>query len=336
MTQLVVITFLDKHKHLHPITFALYDSSLARRWKKLIEDNIARPDHHYHTSFVNKTFDNLSQVLEELNDTITLINTAYDRVLPKFISTTTLDQEVLNALHEEYEMYGDRLQSFIDMGYFDDPKKFAEFYNPLWPGDVQNFELHDNFLRLNELIHTLEELTHTKDVKFPAMSVLFDIYPQQLYDTILEKDKLYLTNTFNWGRLYLGYNTLGKDWLEVSNHNDIDVIKREQVRRQERFSAETWINFSPDDDINFGKTQFEKWYDTLPTDLQQQVPINNLNELCLGRFEIGAIACNNKYFEKYNNIANWRSQNHDCKRDWNKNIFSTFTNIVSIEFIETL
>jgi hypothetical protein len=316
MTQLVVITFLDKHKHLHPVTFALYDSSLAKRWKKLIEDNISRPDHHYHTSFVNKTFDNLPEIIQDTNNTISLINKEYDKILPEFDSIDILDHTVLNSLHKEYEIYGDRIDILIADG------RYLE-------------TLHNNFLKLNELIHVCEEIVHAQDIEFPAMSVLFDIYPQQLYDAILEKDKLYLTSTFNWGRLYIGYNTLGKDWLEISHHNDTEVITRGQVRPQERFSAEAWINFSPDDDINFTKSQFEKWYDSLPDDLQQQVPINNLNELCLGRFEIGSVVFDD-YFTKYNTINNWKSQNHKCKSDWNNNMFSTFTNIVSIEFRDVL
>jgi hypothetical protein len=333
MTQLAVITFLDKNQQLHSITFKLYDSSLARRWKKLVEENIACSEYYYHSVIINKTFDNLPEILQELNNTARLINNAYDRVLPEFTDTTTLDQDVLNELHEEFEIYGDRLQRFIDIGYFDDPKSFLELYNPLWPGDVQNFELHDNFLKLNELIHTLEEIVHTRNIEFPPMSALFDIYPQQLYDTILEKDKLYLTNTFNWGRLYLGYNTLGKDWLEVSHHNDIDVIKRDQVRPQERFAAEAWVNFTSDDTVNHGNVQFEKWYDSLSADVQNNVPVNNLNKLCLGRFEIGSVRINN-YFLKYDTFENWRSQNHKCKQEWNRNVFSTFTKIVDVRFRE--
>jgi hypothetical protein len=333
MTQLAVITFADKNESLHRITFALYDSSLARRWQSLVEENIACHNSYIHSTLINKTFDNLPEILQELNDTARLINNAYDRVLPEFTNPNTLDQEVLNILHEEYEIYGDRLQSFIDMGYFDDPEKFTELYNPQWPGNVQDFMLHNNFLRLNELIHILEEVVHTRDIEFPQMSALFDIYPQELHDTILEKDKLYLTNTFNWGRLYLGYNTLGKDWLEVSHHNDIDVIKRGQVRPQERFAAEAWINFTSDDIENHGNVRFEKWCDSLPDDIQSSVPVNDLNKLCLGRFEIGNIRINN-YFLKYDTFDNWQSLNHRCKVEWNKNVFSTFTKIVDIWFKE--
>lgn len=314
--RILKITFLDEENKKHNVLFNLYDSSLAKRWQEIVIKNFSRSNNQIHSVFINNTFKNIPRVLKRLNETSELINNEYDKVLPSFINTDTLDQNILNDLHKEYEIYGGRLDTLIA--------------NNTW-----SEKLHNNFLKLNELIHTCEELIENKDVDFIPMSVLFDCYPQEIHSTILEKDKIYLTNSFSWGKLYLGYNTLGKDWLEISRHNDVDVVKRQQVKPQERFAAEAWINFSPDDTINHNNVQFEKWYDSLPFDIQKEVPVHNLNKLCLGRFEIGSVRINS-YFKKYSDAENWNTINHKCKEEWNRNVFSTFTKIIDITFDEEI
>lgn len=327
----VLFNIVDTNNKIHKLTFELYNSSLAKRWRSIVERNI-QENNSIHSSFINLTYDRISEVLIEFNNIVAVINKLYDKQLPKFINTDILDQQILNDLHEEYEIYGDRLQSFIDMGYFDEPKKFTELYNPLWPGDVQNFVLHDHFLRLNELIHTCEELIENKNNLFIPMSALIDYYPQGLHETLQDIDKLYLTTNFTWGKLYLGYNTLGKDWLEVQRHNDIDVIKRNQVRPQERFAAECWLNFTQDDNNNWTATNFENWYTSLPDDIKSKVPVNNISELCLGRFEIGYLAITSELVNYHSNIDDWLSTEHPIKGQWNREVFSTFKAIKSIEF----
>ena len=49
--------------------------------------------------------------------------------------------------------------------------------------------------------------------------------------------------TLDWGWLYLGYNTLGKNWMSVSFDDDVDAVERNQIRPQRRFAAELFMNF---------------------------------------------------------------------------------------------
>lgn len=310
----VSITFEDENNKLHLLNFILYNSSLAKRWCNLVKKNQTYDNKYIHSSFINTTYENVYKVLSELNFIAGKINQEYDIVLPLFQNIYELDQPVLNDLHEQYEIYGNRLNDLIKAG--------------KWSST-----LHDNFLRLNELVHDCEEVIRNKDDPFTSMSVLFDYYPQELHQDILEKDKIYLSNKFQWGKLYLGYNTLGKDWLEVQRHNDLDVIARHAVRPQRRFAAEAWINFIADDNSNFSNVMFENWYDELPKDIQAKVPMNNLSELCLGRFEIGTIAITPTLLEFHNNVRDWYSISHPVKNRWNKEVFSTFKKIINITFI---
>jgi len=93
------------------------------------------------------------------------------------------------------------------------------------------------------------------------------------------------------------------------------------------------MNLGPDDYLNHNVRQFESWYNKLPTNLQANVPIDDLNRLSLGRFQIGYIEINNAYFLKYhNNWNDWMSPNHPIKKQWNEEVFSTFRKIVKIGF----
>jgi len=307
MFTIACFEMLDKNNNSHFLFFNLYNSSLAKRWQALVEKN-KQQTNSIHTSFINLTYDRLPEVLNELNQVVGNINNNYDKQLPTFIDTSILDQGILNYLHEEYEIYGDRVNEFK-------------------PG-----VLHDSFLRLNELIHTCEEMTMTKDKKFIPMSALVDYYPQGIHEPLQDQDKIYLTTEFNWGKLYLGYNTLGKDWLEVQRHNDLDVIMRGQVRKQERFAAECWLNFTQDDTCRWNATQFELWYNNLDKDIKSKVPVDNMSELSLGRYEIGNLEITKVFLDFHKNRSDWLVPEHPIKAEWNKKVFSTFVAIKNIEF----
>jgi hypothetical protein len=305
------ITFKDNKGLEHTIPFMIYKTDLAKRWVVGVMYNQRLGDKYIHSAFINQTYTDISKIQQQLNSVAEKINEDYDLVLPVFVDIDILDETTLNEMHRQYEVYGTRVDE----------------------GLIPNNSLHDNFLLLNELIHTYEEILHSEDSPVPPMSVLVDYYPQTEFYPILERDKLHLTTQFMWGGVYLGYNTLGKDWLNVAHDNDIDVVKRGMVKPQSRFSAETWINFGPDDKDNYNIEAFENWYLTLPKDLQSLVPIDDLHKLSLGRFQIGQVVINDRYFLKYHpNEQDWLSYNHPIKRQWNNEVFSTFTEIIEIRY----
>jgi len=305
------ITFKDNKGSKHTIPIMMYRTDLAKRWAVGVMYNQRVDGKYIHSAFINQTYNNIFEIQKQLNDIVENINSEYDIVLPIFTDINVLDETILNEMHRQYEAYGTRLEE----------------------GLKTKSSLHDNFLLLNELIHTYEDILHDEKSSIPTMSVLVDYYPQTEFYPILERDKLHLTTQFMWGGVYLGYNTLGKDWLKVAFDNDIEVVKRNMVKVQERFSAETWINFGPDDRNNYNAVSFEHWYLTLPKELQTLVPIDDLHKLSLGRYRIGQVLIDDDYFLKYHpNEKDWLSYNHPIKRQWNEEVFSTFTKIVKIRY----
>jgi hypothetical protein len=69
----------------------------------------------------------------------------------------------------------------------------------------------------------------------------------------------------------------------------------------------------------------------LPDNIKVKVPINNLNELTLGRFQIGEININEELLQYHNNEYDWKAMHHPIKNQWNRDVFSTFRSVESIE-----
>lgn len=309
------ITFLDTTNTEHTVPVELHNIDLVKRWQNLILKNQSLGDKELRSFFINYTYKDIATIQSKINNIITIINAEYDKQLPTYHDVNTLNETVLNHLHEEFEIYGSRIDSLI----------LENTYSQL---------VHDNFLLLNELIHSCEEVIHSNTMNHtlpPPMSVLFDYYPQTEFETLLERDKLHLTSEFKWGGIYLGYNTLGKDWLKVCADNDLEVIERDMVKPQVRFAAETWVNFGPDDSDNSNANKFINWYYSLTPELQNKVPIDNLNLLAFGRYKIGKVVIDESYFLKYHpSTSDWLSYNHPIKKKWNEEVFSTFREIVTI------
>lgn len=308
------VTFETDVGTILPLYFYIYNTDLANRWKSLIEENkeLAK---NLNAKFTNRTYKDIPSVLKELNECVNIINLTYDKTLPLFDNFEELNTDILNYLHEEYEIYGDRI---------------PELTNPV---TFWNKTLHNSFLRLNELIHLTEDVIKSKTAKFSNMAVLFDYYPQEIFSPILERDKLYLKGDLQWGKVYLGYNTLGKDWLKVQIDNDVDVVARDQVRPQRRFAAETWINFGPDSTPYWSYLDFENWYLQLPENLQKKVPIDDLNELTFGRFLIGEIIIEKTMLNFEPNEDVWKIPSGETKKRWNQEVFTTFRKIKNVEFV---
>lgn len=317
MTQLT-ITFLDNLEQEHCLNFKICNTDLANRWQSIVIKN-QQTDKFIHGVLMNTTYAQLQSIHAELHSIVTALNELYDKQLPVY-TDAILNKNHLNTLHEQFEIYGDRIPELQASG-------------------VLNVEVHTNalhlkFCRLNELIHSYEDALVNQSVSFPTMGALIDYYPAGLYVPLLEKDRVYLEGDFKWGHLYLGYNTLGKDWGSVWGDNDLEVIIRDQVRPQKRFAAENWLYFGKDFEKFERISNFEKWYLKLPTAIKDKVPMNNLNELSFGRLYVGSIIID-EYFLKYDsNLTNWQLPNSSTKLKWNNNVFTTFKKITKFNFYE--
>lgn len=310
------MTFLDRNEKTHILYFSIVESDLAKRWIEITRENQSRKDKYITARFTNTVYKDIDRVRNRLTNVIERINTLYDEPLPTYPEVPELETFHLNYLHEEFERYGDRMQELIAGG-------------TNW-----STEMHEDFLELNEVIHLHEDVLKSKTSPFPNMAVLYDYYPQEIHYPIKESDKIWLTPEFKWGELYLGYNTLGKDWIKVMVDNDLEVIERDQVRPQIRFAAEAWINFGPDSDGWWSYLSLERWYNSLPKELQRKVPIDNLNRLCYGRYKIGSLIVDDTFVNKYGGtVEDYKQPKSQAKLDWNMNVFSTFEKVLSVEFV---
>jgi hypothetical protein len=302
----------DKFDQHHYITYKIHKSHLAFRWTKLTRMNLTNPRHTFTSVLNNRTTLDVPEITQQINNIVLKINQLYDKQLPTY---EIIDNIKLNYLHSEFEVFGER-------------------YDELRMTNKFTYDLEDNFFALNEHIHMCEDAMITEPGTWGGFGVLYDIQPVGLHLNLEETDKLLLETGFTWGRLYLGYNTLGKDWMAVAKDNDIEVIERGMVKPQKRFAAETWLNFNIDQTNHSRVTSFVNWCNSLPLDVKKKIPFNNLNQLTLGRLPIGDIVINDTFLKIDPNPEHWQSYRHDCKLKWNHEVLTTFRTVEGIKIYE--
>lgn len=318
-------TVADRWWELMKISINTKFSDLVESFPEL-KDKPFDPDYSMElkTRLTNIGLHNVTFLMESINGVLSGINKEYDKQLPIFKNTSELDNEILNYLHEEFEVYGDRMEDLKAAGN--------------WSKDM-----HENFLSLNEFIHMIETAMHGEENNFPNFSALSDFLPAGIFEPLKDVDTMFLGDQFEWGGLYTGYNTLGKDYLSIAPEDDQEVIERDEVRPQVRFSTETWFNFGPDMQDTH-REAFYRWYKTLSPELQAKVPIGDFKALSLGRYKLGRVIIDDTFLEFEPDLEKWYipagpSYNHvigsnSIKKKWNNEVFSTFTDIVGFRLYE--
>jgi hypothetical protein len=309
-----IITFEDKNSQLHNLTYRLCNSSLANKWADMVLENQKFDDKYIHTTLYNVSGSQIPEIHEDIVNIIKNINAVYHIPLPLYEDCSVLNNEQLNHLHFMFEQHGDRI-----------PELEAK--------NLHRRETQLMFLRLNELIHTYESALENTRNAFSNMTIMFDYYPQTIFQQIEPIDKMYVRNNFLWGELYLGYNTLGKDWLTAAGDNDIDLVKRGQVRPQQRYAAEAWLCFRKDEHPTGKLEHFEQWYNSLDDEIKSKVPIDQLSEMSLGKFIIGELLITDELLKFDPNVKNWKTLYSNTKNKWNNEVFSTFKKVKNIKII---
>lgn len=318
------VVFTTKDGGTLPLSYNLYDQNpVVDRWLSMTKQSISN-EMEIKARITNNEMNNIGYLMGQINEVLVFINEHYDKVLPTFTDFNQLDGVILNYLHEEFEVYGDRIIELQS--------------NKKW-----SYELHDKFLSLNEFIHMIETAIHGLHHKFPNFSCLYDFLPAGLHEPVTEIDKLFLEDRFEWGGLYCGYNTLGKDYLSIAPENDWEVIARDEVRPQIRFAPETWMNFGPDM-TNTIRESFYGWYLSLSPEVQSKVPIDNMHKLSLGRYKLGRVIIDDsmlaiesdvsKWFTPSGPSVAWALGDESCKTRWNREVFSQVNGIKSIKMFE--
>lgn len=319
----VTLHFKDIKDEILTINYNIFNTDIAKRWSRVVEYN-KKQNRKIKSRIQSTTIEDEAHLKEKLNLCIHTINEVYDKKLP-ICDNLNIDEKILNYLHEEFEKYGDR--------------------------KIENAILDEAFLLLNNLIHEYEDLNDLKIHKrFPNMMGLFNYFPvNQPYGWIpiqppegnnekyylTKSDYLYMTTQFRWGGLYLGYNTLGKDYFAVGKNNDIEVLERDQVRPQKLFSSEFYTIFSSESyDSPHSLIVWDKWYKSLSKELREKVPIESRVDLGLGRIWLGQIDLHSLPFREKieKNFDYWNTPNSEARSKWNTEVFKKIKSLVDLEF----
>lgn len=311
----VKYTFELEDGKLLQLVYWLQPNSLREKWLNEVKTYLAKDNTYLNLKISNKNCLHLNELKEKINSIVKNINDAYkyDILIP-LDGTGDISREKLNNLHEKFEEYGE--ESDYNTG-------------SLYLGE----DIHNCWLDLNEWIHITETAMETGEDDFPNYSALVTVYPPYPGRKLEEKDKLFLNTEFSWGQLYLGYNTLGKDYVSAFLDNDVRVITNRQVKIQERYSSEVWLCFGQNSysskDLEMG---FYKWYETIEQEAQELIPIGNLNKLALGRYYLGHILINEDLLKFHPVEKDWYS-NVDLQKRWNNEVFSKIKNVIDIELL---
>jgi len=324
------------------LTYNLQDNSLTPKWLNVVNNRKQEtpqstlkslisgstfPREPLELKIQNKTSDDLPKLMDKLNIIVSEINLYYDEPLPLFNTTKEIDHTILNYLHSEFERYGERHAQISQFGYrnlIGDPDKF--------PGTAFRQEFHQLWLDLNQWIHITESSIVERD--FPNFSCLIQYTPfVEQGDMITNEDKLFLEHSFKWGHLYLGYNTLGKDYMHAYDDDDKRVIINNQVKVQEWLSSEVWLNFSPDN-IEARTKEYElnfyKWWKTLG----DNVPFPSTSDLALGRYYLGQLSFDQTFLDFHPVYQDWLVPNSDLRRDWNLKVFRKIVKATGVKLLD--
>lgn len=296
------------------LDYYLQENSLREKWAKEVKYYQKQPGAYNDLNISNKSYHQLDELKEKINFIIKTINTVYNtEMLVPFNRTKDICRNKLNQLHEKFEEYGENSSS-------DDPKSW-----------YRGKKVHGLWLQLNVLIHIIENALLTKDQTFPNYSALVTVFPPYPGKELEERDKIFLTTEFSWGNLYLGYNTLGKDYMHVCLDKDTRVITNNMVKVQSMYSSEVWLCFHEKPELlKEVETQFYKWYESLDDETKKMIPEKDLNKLSLGRYYLGHIIINQDLL-KFHPIKDDWIYSKKIQKKWNEEVFSTVTNIKKIE-----
>ena len=310
----------------------LIDTNISKKWIEVINENNFRKYSLKSNYRRYKNLDKQQIEFEEFKQNISYINANYDRALTQLTTIENLieNDDVLNDLHEEFEIYGDRLDEVISSGYFNDPKASLQYALP-WPGDTHNKILHESFLRLNEQIHNTETIIRRRlnPELTTSCTCLTDFIPDTndgyIHVPLEPEDYMLFNPTLDWGWLYLGYNTLGKNWMSTALDDDVAAVERDEIRTQQRFAAELFMNFVPAYP-NTTQYRLHKWW-TKNNFSKLKDPCMKLDEFCLGYLPLGQLCIYREGDGEMISMQDLWFGSHADKIGWNKNVWSKYDTV---------
>lgn len=319
------------------LSYSLQNNSLTPKWIDVVnqrkaEHGLDDTDEPLELKIINKTIDDLEKLMIKLNTIVNQINEYYDEPLPLFNTTKEIDHTILNYLHEQFERYGERhAQIEADGNYRNHFNRVGG--NPdRYPGHTFKVEFHQLWLDLNQWIHITESAMI--DEGYPNFSCLVQYVPFIEHGApITPEDKLFLDHSPKWGQLYLGYNTLGKDYMHAYCDDDKRVItNKDQVKIQQWLSTEVWLNFSKDI-LNSSPKEFELKFYNWWKSIEKDVPFVSIDELSLGRYYLGEIIFDQPFLDFHPVYQDWLVPDSDLRRNWNLKVFKKIVKATGVKII---
>ena len=330
------------------LTYNLQDNSLTPKWIECVKQRKTEtkqpskietlikgtkfPKDPLELKITNKTIDDIESLMIKLNSIVTQINEYYDEPLPLFNTTKEIDHAILNYLHEQFERYGARHAEIKADGNYRNHFNRVGGNPDRYPGHTFKVEFHQLWLDLNQWIHITEGVMTDSD--YPNFSCLIQYIPFVEQGAPIDpEDKLFLDHSPKWGQLYLGYNTLGKDYMHAYCDDDKRVITNNQVKVQKYLSTEVWLNFSKDT-LDAPHKEFElrlyNWWKSI----EGNPPFVNIDELALGRYYLGEISFDDTFLNFHPVYEDWLVPNSDIRRRWNLTVFSKIVKATGVKIID--
>jgi len=224
------------------------------------------------------------------------------------------------------EIYTELKQCCKQIGLTNLPENFDQnFFSQLHHQFVLS-DHNDVWHRINDLIHVGESKIINPFADYDT-TIKFYAHKEEKFK-IKEEHKIFLDTDIKWGRMNLGYATLGKDWIDIAIDNDNSNL--DDLAVQSYITSETNLSFCAEPGFP-GKNaiKFHEWSKS-----KNCVPKDNLNKLALGRYPLGQLIITDSLLDFHSNASDWYVPNHECKLMWNKTIFKK-TEIESINFSNT-
>jgi hypothetical protein len=203
----VRVTFSNGSEEL-PITYILYNHVTAKKFKKLLYQNINN----------------------------------------KLIGNT--DFEISKS---DYQLLKRDIDNLLDKLNIDKKLSLSELHVL-----VENNTPTEDYVRLNKLIHSMEQQNTSFTYEEPRITADFNFENSKTMP-LTNEDLMFFRIDRCYGDLCMGYNTLGKHWTEIAGRDEKERINEVQI--QKHLSSEGYMIFRPSFEEPFHLTDnFVNWY----------------------------------------------------------------------------
>lgn len=258
------LTLLDPETfEKYDIYYRLFNIPLTAKWIKNFL-NLRRNNYSFREKKVQfKYRQDKGKLILKFNSLIDGINSFYDK---KLKLCTDIDEEVLNYLHDAYAIYGKRVEEKLKENYWDSAYlkiKPTDFKATRWPGIKFNNEMHQAFIKLNDLIHRVElSIRDPNADEYSGFIALASFEPRT--DFPIEEDDLpAMKFNLDFGDLCLGYNTLGKNLKHIILDADIESLKTGMILPQTTWSNEIMTHMKMSDNNPWSQYRYYKKWQTM-------------------------------------------------------------------------